>query len=111
MAVIEREDPIKRHLGSDEAVLGIVHGTYGRLILTDLRVLLTENGQITLDVPIGQVRLVELDVEQQRPARVIIVPESPLDAPRELAIEPQQYDEVASVLQQLGPMIQASVPH
>ena len=102
---------MKRHLGSDEAVLGIVHGTCGRLILTDLRVLLTENGQITLDVPIGQVRLVELDVEQQRPARVIIVPESPLDAPRELAIDPQQYDEVASVLQQLGPMIQASVPH
>ena len=109
--MIEPEDPIKQHLGSDEAVLGVIHGTYGRLILTDRRVLLTENGQITLDVPISQVRLIEFDVEQQRPARVIIVPESPLDAPRELAIEPQQYDEVASVLQQLGPMIQASLPH
>lgn len=104
--MIEPDDPIRRHLDPDEAVRGVVDGTDGRLILTDHRVLVAESGRITLDVPIGNVRLIEFDVERQRPARVIIVPESPRHRPRELYVEPQQYDEVASMLQQLGPRIQ-----
>ncbi len=109
-AMIERDDPIRRHLDPEEAVRGVVDGTDGQLILTDRRVLITENGRITLDVPIGNLRLIEFDVERQRPARVIIVPDSPRDAPRELSIEPQQYDEVAAMLQQLGPRIQGPSP-
>ena len=110
-AVIDRDDPIKPHLGPDEVVRGAVDGTDGRLILTDRRVLVTENGRIALDVPIGDVRLVEFDVAQDRPAKVIIVPTSPRDAQSELDIDPQQYHEVASVLQQLGPKIQGPKPH
>ena len=105
-AVIDHDDPIKRHLGPDEAVRGVVDAKDGRLILTDRRVLVTENGRISLDVPIDNVRLIEFDVAQDRPAKVIIVPTSPLDAPRELDIEPQQYHEVASLLQELGPKMQ-----
>lgn len=103
---MEHDDAIKARLGPNEAVRGLIDGTDGRLVLTDHRVLVSENGRITLDVPIANLRLVEFDVERQRPARVIVVPESPLDAPRDLSIEPQQYDEVASVLQQLGPQVQ-----
>ena len=89
------------------SVRGVVEGIGGRLVLTDRRVVVTENGVITLDVPIDNLRLVEFDLENQRPARVIIVPQHPRDPPRELAIEPQQYDEVASVLAKLGPRIEA----
>ena len=101
-----RDDPVLRRLGRDEVVRGVVDGIDGRLVLTDRRVLVTENGVITLDVPIANLRLVEFDLESQRPATVIIVPEHPRDPPRQLAIEPQQYDELASVLAQLGPRIQ-----
>jgi len=104
--MIAGDDPVVRRLGRDEAVRGVVDGIGGRLVLTDRRVLVTEHGVITLDVPIDNLRLVEFDIESQRPARVIIVPEYPSDPPRELDIEPQQYDEVAAVLAQLGPRIQ-----
>ena len=104
--MIERDDPVLRRLGRDEVVRGVVDGIEGRLVLTNRRVLVTENAVITLDVPITNLRLVEFDLESQRPATVIIVPEHPRDPPRQLAIEPQQYDEVASVLAQLGPRIQ-----
>lgn len=68
----------------------------------------SENGRITLDVSIDRLCLVEFDLETQRPATVIIVPQDPRDAPRQLGIEPQQDDEVASVLAQLGPRIEGS---
>lgn len=97
-----------RRLGQGEAVRGVVDGTDGRLVLTDRRVFVAENGRITLDVPIDRLRLVEFDLETRRPASVIIVPEDPRDPPRQLAIEPQQYDEVAAVLAQLGPRIEGA---
>jgi len=102
------DDPVMRRLGRDEVVRGVVNGTDGRLVLTDRRVVVTENGVITLDVPIGNLRLVEFDLESQRPATMIIVPDHPRDPPRQLAIDPQQYDEVAAVLARLGPLIQGS---
>jgi hypothetical protein len=108
--MIDRDDPILRRLGPKEVVRGLVEGIEGRLVLTNRRVFITEQGRITLDVPIEGLRLVEFDLENQRPATVIIVPEHPSDPPRQLAIEPQQYDEVASVLAQLGPRIQGSTP-
>jgi hypothetical protein len=104
--MIEPDDPVRRRLGPDEVIRGVVDGTDARLVLTDRRVLVTQNARIILDVPIGNLRLVEFDVERQLPARVIIVPEHPRDPPRELAVEPQQYDEVASLLAKLGPQIQ-----
>ena len=107
-AMIERDDPVMRRLGPGEVVRGVVEGIEGRLVLTDRRVFITVDGRITLDVSIDKLRLVEFDLETERPATVIIVPEDPLDAPRQLAIEPQQYDEVASVLAQLGPRIEGS---
>ncbi len=104
--MIAGDDPVVRRLGREEVVRGVVEAIGGRLVLTDRRVVVTENGVVTLEVPIGNLRLVEFDLESERPARVIIVPEHPSDPPSELAIEPQQYDEVASLLAQLGPRIQ-----
>ena len=108
LSMIDGDDPVMRGLGRDEVVRGVVNGIGGRLVLTDRRVVITENGVVTLDVPIGNLRLVEFDLENQRPATVIIVPEHPRDPPCQLAIDPQQYDEVAAVLAQLGPLIQGS---
>lgn len=103
------DGPVKLRLDSDEVVRSVVDGVGGRLVLTDRRVVITEHGVITLDVPIDKLRFVEFDLESDRPARVIVVPQHPSDPPRQLAIEPQQYREVAAVLAQLGPRIQG--PH
>lgn len=108
--MIDGDDPVMRLLGRDEVVRGVLNGIGGRLVITDRRVVITENGVITLDVSIDNLRLVEFDLESQRPATVIIVPEHPRDPPRQLAIEPHQFDEVASVLAQLGPRIQGPSP-
>ena len=108
--MIDGDDPVSRRLGPGEQVRNIVEGIEGRLVLTDRRVFVAENGRITLDVPIDRLRLVEFDLETRRPATVIIVPEDPRDPPRQLAIEPQQYDEVASLLAQLGPRIEGPSP-
>lgn len=106
--MMDGDDPVMGRLGREEVVRGVVDAIGGRLVLTDRRVVVSEHGVITLDVPIDNLRLVEFDLESQRPARVIIVPARPTDPPRELAIEPQQYDEVASLLAELGPRIQGS---
>ena len=108
LSMNDGDDPVMRRLGRDEVVRGVVNGIDGRLVLTDRRVVVTEHGVITLDVPIGNLRLVEFDLESQRPATMIIVPDHPRDPPRQLAIDPQQYDEVAAVLARLGPLIQGS---
>ena len=86
----------------DEAVLG--HATTRGIVLlaTDRRMAVLDGGRVALDLPYHRLRRIQFDIERQRPATLVIVPESPADEPQVISIPPEEYQEVADVLVAVG---------
>ena len=55
-----------------------------------------------LDLPIGGLRRIQFDIERQRPATLVIVPEETEQEPQVLAVAPEYYREVADALVVVG---------
>jgi hypothetical protein len=54
----------------------------GLVALTDRRLLVTDTQRVALNVAIDEIRRVQFDIERQRPATLVIVPEHPRDQPQ-----------------------------
>jgi hypothetical protein len=50
---------------------------------------------MALDVPLDNLRRVQFDIERERPASLVVVPERPLDEPQVLLVKPAEYEAVA----------------
>jgi len=73
------------------------------LLVTDRRVAVAVRpDRFQLDVPFDALRRIQFDIERQRPATLVIVPEHPRDQPVVLAIPPRQYGSVARALAVMG---------
>jgi hypothetical protein len=57
---------------------------------------------VLLDVPIDDLRRVQFDIERERPAMLVFVPERPQDEPQILAVPPADYETVAHALVVIG---------
>ena len=58
--------------------------------------------RIALDVPFPGLRRIQFDIERERPATLVIVPEDPRHEPQTLAIPAARYEEITAVLAQVG---------
>jgi hypothetical protein len=76
--------------------------------VTDRRLAVVEAERVALAIDITQLRRVQFDIEKTRPATLVIVPEDPLDAPQSLAVAPEHYDDVASLLVTVGRRLAAA---
>lgn len=72
------------------------------LFVTDDLVRVVEDGRIRLDVPIGDVRRIQFDIERERPATLVIVPDSPTHDAQVISVPPENYAEVSLALAILG---------
>src|SRR4051812_39249690 len=81
-------DPAERVHAEAEADEGVV-------VVTDRRFAVSLNpGRFDLDIPFDALRRIQFDIERNRPATLVVVPEPPSDPPVVLAIAPEQYDAV-----------------
>jgi hypothetical protein len=75
----------------------------GAIIVTDRRLAVAvKPGRFRLDVPFEALRRIQFDIERERPATLVIVPEHPSDEPVVLAIPPEQYESIARALAVVG---------
>jgi hypothetical protein len=89
----ERGDPVR-------ARAKVVNGV---LLVTGRRVALTDDaGESTLDVPFIGIRRIEFNIDRERPATVVIVPEHRTDPLIALEVASDQYAAVAEALAVLG---------
>lgn len=72
------------------------------IALTDRRLIVADEDRVALRVEIGNIRRIQFDIERQRPATLVIVPELPSDQPQVLAIEPAEYERAARTLAIIG---------
>jgi hypothetical protein len=97
------DDPIRQLLERDEVVEIQAHGDDARLVVTDRRVAVVSRfDRPDLDIPFEGLRRIQFDIERQRPATLVIVPEHREYHAQVLAIPPEQYAEVGQALAAIG---------
>ncbi len=95
-------DALEPHLLSalqaGEALLGRAKAVDATLAASDRRLLVASDRKVELSVPFERLRRIEFDIERDRPATLVIVP----DHPQVLSIPPTEYRAVAEVLVRIG---------
>jgi hypothetical protein len=96
------DHPVVRRLDPGETVQALARAASASLLVTDRRVAVAEDERIALDVPFTGLRRIQFDIERERPATLVIVPEHPGDEPQVLAVPPDRYAEVTRALALIG---------
>lgn len=97
------DDPLMQMLQHGEQVQAEAHGEGARLVVTDRRLaVVSRPDRPDLDIPFEGLRRIQFDIERERPATLVIVPEHRDDHPQVLAIAPEQYVAVGQALATIG---------
>ena len=72
------------------------------LVVTSQLLRVTEGDRARLEVPIENVRRIQFDIEKERPATLVIVPDSPAHDAQVISVPPDEYVQVSHALAILG---------
>ena len=72
------------------------------IAVTDRRLVVAAQNRVALSVPFQSVRRIQFDIERNRPATLVIVPEMAHDEPQVLSIPSDRYAEAAEALVAIG---------
>jgi len=101
--VPEADDPILRSLAEGEELVATARARDAEIVVTNARIAVAaDDGRLAMDLPIDDVRRIQFDVERQRPATLVIVPDEAGREPQVLAIPPEQLDATAQALAFIG---------
>lgn len=89
---LEPGEELRLHAPASEATLA----------LTDRRLIVADPSRIALAVPFERLRRIQFDVERDRPATLVIVPEHPRDEAQVLMVRPDQYEAAARAVVAIG---------
>jgi hypothetical protein len=96
------DHPAVRRLEPGETVQAIARAASASLLVTDRRIAVAEDERIALDVSFEGLRRIQFDIERERPATLVIVPELPTHEPQVMAVPPDRYAEVTRALALIG---------
>jgi hypothetical protein len=97
-----KDHPVLRTLEPDEEIHVQAQAGENVVVVTDRRLAVASQERLALDVPIDNLRRVQFDIERDRPATLVVVPQRPLDEPQILAVRPAEYEAVAQALVVIG---------
>jgi hypothetical protein len=95
-------DPTIQRIARNEFVRGYVRGVEAQLLVTDERVAVAAEERIALDVSLRGIRRIQFDIERERPATLVIVPDDPRHEAQVITVPPEEYAAVGSVLEFVG---------
>ena len=98
----DRDRPALRILGPDETIHSFAPATDARVLVTDRRLAVIRADRVLLDVPFERLRRIQFDIERERPATLVLVPDLASDEPQVLSIPVEGYAEVAKGLALVG---------
>lgn len=96
------QDRVAEILEADEAIEVVANARTHRVVVTDRRLAVADDERVALQVPYPGLRRIQFDIERDRPATLVIVPQSPHDEPQVLAVRPEDYDDIARALAVIG---------
>jgi hypothetical protein len=103
-------DDLRRWLEPDEALQAMARARDAALAVSDRRVVLVAGDRLALNVPFERLRRVQFDIERDRPATLVLVPEHPGDEPQVLPIPREEYQAVAEALVAIGHALYRTKP-
>lgn len=96
------DHPLLSALDPDEEIHAQATAGESLVIVTNRRLAVGSRERLALDVSIENLRRIQFDIERDRPATLVIVPEHPSHEPQVLSIHPTEYESVANALAVLG---------
>jgi hypothetical protein len=99
--------PVASRLDPDESVLANIAIAAAKVVVTDRRLAVAEGQRLALDIEMASLRRIQFDIERNRPATLVIVPDDPLHEPQVLAVPHEQLPAVAKALAYIGQRINA----
>jgi hypothetical protein len=101
--VSEADHPILRILSEGEELVATARARDAEFVVTNSRIAIAaENGRMAMDLPIQDVRRIQFDIERERPATLVIVPDEPGREAQVLAISAEQLEATAQALAFIG---------
>jgi len=91
-------DPISHVLRPGEELRGRAPLVDATVAVTDHRLVVVRGPKVAVDVPWGRLRRIQLDIERQRPATLVVVPEWPSDPPQVLSVPAASYRSVTELI-------------
>jgi hypothetical protein len=91
-------DPISDALAPGEELRGHAPLVEGTVAVTNERLFVANGPKIAVDITWARLRRVQLDIERQRPATLVVVPEWPSDPPQVLSVPPASYRSVTNLI-------------
>ena len=95
-------DPLAGMLEADEAIEVVANARTHRVVVTDRRLAVADDQRVALQITFPALRRIQFDIERDRPATLVIVPESVHDEPQVLAVAPEHYDDISRALAVIG---------
>ena len=96
------EQPLLRALGAGENIIVVAAAGEHRIIVTDQRLSIATDHRIVLDLELDAIRRIQFDIERDRPATMVVVPEHANHEPQVLAVRPRDYESVGQALAAVG---------
>lgn len=97
--------PLPHILRPGEVVEGQAIANGSVIVVTPERLIVAEGDQPILDIPFGDLRRIQFDIERGRDASLVIVPEHIANWPRIVTVPISQLHETAVVLARIGERI------
>jgi hypothetical protein len=102
------DHPILRLIGPDETVRARARAGGAEIVVTDRRLAVGSPDRLMLDIGLDGLRRIQFDIERDRPATLVVVPEHASHEPQVLAVPPDHYSEVATALAYIGKQLARS---
>jgi hypothetical protein len=96
------EARLREALEPDEDLHAYAHGRDAVFAVSDRRLIVAARERIALSVRFHELRRIQFDIERDRPATMVVVPEEAHYEPQVLAIPPEAFRATADVLALVG---------
>jgi hypothetical protein len=96
------DDQIRRVLQPDEQLQIKARAIDAFVAVTDRRLAVVNDQRVLIDTPFDGLRRIQFDIERDRPATLVVVPESSRQVPQVLAIPPEEFAAVTQALAIVG---------
>lgn len=96
------DHPVLRMIAPDERIRARARTGDTEIVVTDRRLAVVATDRLMLDIGLDGLRRIQFDIERDRPATLVLVPEQPSHEPQVLAVHPEDYPAVAQALVYIG---------
>jgi hypothetical protein len=104
----DRSFPLPHILRPGEVVEGQAEANGAVIAVTRQRLVVVEGDKTVLDIPFGEVRRIQFDIERGRDATLVIVPDHISNWPRIVSVPVPNLRQTAIVLTRIGERINES---